>query len=256
MWRFNYSWIPPVRCFLLMSIWGACVWPALALLPLGRQETPPESPVYKVSVTGPKEVIRGGNEYLLTIHLEDENGNHVGADSDREIRVAVVYGSIDPRDVLIAEGEKHVDVLYRSPDAVVVDTVTAESRDAEVGDWTILVVTATFVLLLAAGIGGVLGGWARLYTTGTTRLMPRVTEGKLELGLIGGGLYSSVFGVVLFLGAKFGIIQILDLLGQGGGLYTRTRSFAFFFGVLGGFGGTYILERLLHRVLPKGPGEG
>jgi len=32
----------------------------------------------------------------------------------------------------------------------------------------------------------------------------------------------------------------------------QTHSFAFFFGVLGGFGGVYILDRLLEIVLRKG----
>lgn len=238
-----------VRWFIVFII-GVTFAPPIFGLSAFSQEDISEPAIAKVSVTGPREAIRGGNEYSLVIHFVDKNGSHLTADLDREIFVTVDHGEISPMSSMIPQGEGHVEVMYRSPGTVGEATVKAESSGLEVGTWKIMVVTPTYMLLLAAGFGGILGGLVRLYQAGVRRIRARIVKGKLELGLLGRGLFSSVFGVMLFLAVKFGVVLVFDFFEQSGGFYAGTKTFALFMGILGGFGGAHILELLLARIIP------
>lgn len=245
---FKISSIEPARYSPLIIIWVALIWSTVEVIALSQIE-PPDNLVHKVSITGPREVIRGGNEYGLIIHLVDQAGVHTTADFDRKILVTVDHGEVTPTTSMIFTGEEHVAVTYRSPPTVGDAIVSAESSGLEVGTWSITVVTSGYLLLIAAAFGGILGGLVRLYRSGVRRIRSRIVNGKLELGLLARGLFGSVFGVMLFLSVKFGVVIVFDFLEQSGGFYTGTRTFAFFMGVVGGFGGAHVLEVLLARIL-------
>jgi len=109
---------------------------------------------------------------------------------------------------------------------------------------------ALVILLLLAAAGGVVGGLTRhVFRARSTPVLPKRIHGRLKLGFIGNPPFSCLFGSILFLATRFGI-------GMGGKLALDnlsrpdTMAFAGFLGVLGGFGGILVLDRLLNRILP------
>ncbi len=221
-------------------------------LNLGEKTITLESPIRAVVVDGPSEVNRGGKEISLRVHLRGEEDQHLAADWDRRIMISADLGKVIPTEVVIPRGQEHTNVTYQSSGSVGEATVSAESRGIESGTWKVTVVTAAYVLVLFAGLGGVLGGLSRrILIVGVTEIWPRWRQGRLEIGLVGNALFSFLFGLVLFQAIKLGVVAGLDSLGRSEGFYAGTRTFAFFFGVLGGFGGTFVLHRLLRRVFPE-----
>lgn len=110
-------------------------------------------------------------------------------------------------------------------------------------------VALVLLLLFAAG-GGVVGGVTRhVFRSHSTTFLPKHIHGRLKPGFIGNLPFSCLFGVILFLAIKFGIGVAgklpLDNLSR-----PDSMVFACFFGVLGGFAGVLVLDRLLNRILP------
>ena len=221
-------------------------------LSVGRKIITLESPIRAVVVDGPSEVNRGGKEISLRVHLRGEEDQHLAADWDRRIMISADLGKVIPTEVVIPRGQEHTNVTYQSSGSVGEATVSAESRGIASGTWKVTVVTAAYVLVLFAGLGGVLGGLSRrILVVGVTEIWPRWRQGRLEIGLVGNALFSFLFGLVLFQAIKLGVVAVPDSLAPSGNFYAGTRTFAFFFGVLGGFGGTIVLARLLRRVFPE-----
>jgi hypothetical protein len=104
-----------------------------------------------------------------------------------------------------------------------------------------------YMLILFAGLGGIFGGLARdFYRRQVSRIVPSWSEGYLHLGLLGNAPFSFLFGYVLFQAAALGLLVGFEHAPAIAG----TLAFAFFFGVLGGFGGIVVLDRLLDRIFP------
>jgi hypothetical protein len=131
--------------------------------------------------------------------------------------------------------------------------VLARDRDAETdllpGELAVMVVANPFAILVLAGIGGILGGLARqVYEVRPSRIWPARIGTRLEPGLIGNVVFSVLFGVVMFLGVKLGVLDP-------GGFTGAAASRAFLLGVLGGFGGILVLQRMTQRALSLATGD-
>ncbi len=109
-----------------------------------------------------------------------------------------------------------------------------------------LPVVSAVLLVFLAGLGGTCGGLVRhVYKVGSPNLWPqRGTDGQLQPGLVLNTISGALFGVVLFQAFDFGLVQLGLATGR-----PESPGIAFFFGVLGGFGGVYVLERLVDGVL-------
>jgi hypothetical protein len=70
----------------------------------------------------------------------------------------------------------------------------------------------------------------------------------LEPGRVGNAFFGILFGLVLYQAVELGLVVVRQVTPE-------AWTLAFFLGVLGGFGGILVLERLIDRVLP-GHGEG
>ena len=207
----------------------------------GQKTITLESLLKKIVVSGPKEVNRGGKVCELTLHFADKDNRHQKAEWDRWIELSSTAGHTDPQRVLIPKDKEHAEVSYHSPDSVGDVTITGESRGLDSGQWILHVVTAAYVLVLFAGLGGVLGGFVRLVHKGQVRhILPGRAHGRLELGLLGNTALSSVFGLVLFQAAKLGFLGVSEVVPKAGSVETGTRTFAFFFGVLGEIGRAHV----------------
>jgi hypothetical protein len=208
------------------------------------------STLHKVLVIGLSEVTRGHSSSDLTLHLLDKDRRHVTADLLRKVIVRAERGVVNPSEVWIKPGQEHGHVRYVSPSTIGEDTITAESPGLEVGEWKIAAVTSAASMAMFAGLGGMIGSVIRQAFKGRVScLLPGWTGGHLKPGLMGKALGGIVFGLVLFQSARLGVFPVSDWMGHGVSLATGSRMFAFLWGVLGGFGGVVVLERLLDRLI-------
>lgn len=141
-------------------------------------------------------------------------------------------------------------LMRRSPAADQVRVIAEDpTGNLEVGDvmLTVLGRETPWILILIAGLGGVLGGVARdVYRKQTNQLLPSWSAGYLHLGLVGNALFSFLFGYIVYLAARLGLVAASSATSA----VAETRTVGFFFGVLGGVGGIVVLDRLLDRVFP------
>jgi hypothetical protein len=214
-----------------------------------------ESRIQAVKITGTLEARCYSGGYRLDVHLTDKDGQPQTADWDRKLTLSVARGSLTPAEVTLRKNESRVTVTYHPPWSVGngTDSVTAESLGLRPAELALTVVMSAYVLVSFAGLGGLLGGLARESYKGHFRqIIPKWRQGRLQVGVLGHMLFGSLFGVILFQAANLGLVTAASIpkLAAQGRPMAQTLTFAFFFGVLGGFGGIVILARLLEKVLP------
>lgn len=124
------------------------------------------------------------------------------------------------------------------------------------GKASLQVAATLLALLFIASGGGFLGGLARhVYHVRSSDLLPKRVRGELRPGLVVNGLFGILFGVVFFLSIHLGILPAWEpaILSE---IVTReTSAFGFVLGVVGGFAGVLVLERLARHLLntPSSP---
>jgi hypothetical protein len=123
-------------------------------------------------------------------------------------------------------------------------------NDLAPGSANVKVALAGYVLLLLAGLGGLLGGLARhVYRVGTPTLWPARVRGRIDPGVVGNVFFGSLFGLVLFQAAQLGLVYAARFEGA-----AEDCTLAFFLGILGGIGGILLGERLIDLILPEPKG--
>lgn len=193
------------------------------------------------------------SERPLTIQLMNATGKTRYADWDRTITVEAQVGNVRLSDsdewanstkVPMPKGAPDARLQYRAPGSSGKDTISATSSGLTAPQKTITVILPLYTLVIFAGVGGMLGGLIRhVYKDRVRHILPKWTRGKLAVGLIGNALFSVVFGVVLFLAARQGLVKIIASL--------DTREAAFITGIVAGYGGILVLDRLLRLVFPE-----
>src|SRR6185295_4883781 len=146
-----------------------------------------ESPIEQLVVTGPTEIDRNGTETHFTIRLVDKNGKARKADWNRKIDLNVDGGELATTQIVIPKGEESDVVKYISPSQVGRYTLTAKSSGIAEGKQFITIVTPMYWLIIAAVLGGAIGGFVRHLTKDfkLDRVVPTYKDGILELGLLG-----------------------------------------------------------------------
>jgi hypothetical protein len=158
---------------------------------------------------------------------------------------------------MIPKGEESTTFKYSSPSAVGRYTLTAYSSGISEGKQSITIVTPMFWLIIAALFGGAIGGVVRHMSSDfrLTKVKPTYKDGNLELGLLGHVGSSLVCGLVFFLVFKFGLSKAFGPAVLPASFEFGTRSVALLFGVIGGFAGTVVLDKLVGYFLPSKPKE-
>lgn len=222
----------------------------------GKKSLPIRSPVSALAVVAPNR-LQGGDEEVLLLELR-HGEELVQAGLPRQVEVTVSRGRIESgrgavkrASFTIPKGQSEAEVTYHPPAWGGEVSVRATSRGL-VASRTLQVATATAALLLLTAVGGLLGGVSRdLYKEGIGRILPRWVRGRLDPGLLLDAAMSALFGIVLYYAVRLGLLQGLGtLLPQD--LRLDAPALAFVLGVLGGFGGVMVLERLLARIFPQG----
>ena len=197
-------------------------------------------------------------EVLLTIRLADQDRVAV-SQLDRTWRLRLSsptdpgVTAFDPETLTLSSRPVGRSVLYLKGSPAANDIrLLAMDLDGTLdpGERTITVTglePPEYMLILLAGLGGIFGGLARAFYQGqVSRLLPSWSAGYLHLGLLGNAPFSFLFGYVLFQATALGLLVGFERPPAIAG----THAFAFFFGVLGGFGSIAVLDSLLDRIFP------
>lgn len=211
-----------------------------------------QSPIKGISLTGPSEVARGkaGAEYI--VKLTDKDGTPTTADWDRKVKLYAGYGTFNPNEVIIPKGQDAVRVRYEAAGTTGKVSLRAESGGLKEGAQDIVLITAVYWLLIAALIGGLIGGAVRYFSNGEKSTGTTPVKASINWrALIGTAVGSIASGLFLFLAMKLGLSSALGSLALP--LDYGTWLVAFFFGGIGGFAGPAVFERLVNLVLPATP---
>lgn len=220
----------------------------------GQKSLVIKSAIEKLLIAGPTEVRRGGTETEYTVYLADKDGKHCIADWNRQIDLHVNGGLLSTAQVVIPKGARKAVVKYSSAGDTGKYVLTASSAGVSDATHTIGVINQGYWLALFALLGGLIGGVARQLHKHKTfgRIRPRWTGKHWDLGFSGRIVGSLVSALFLYWAFKLGLSQALGSPVLPAGLDLGSKTVAFFFGGIGGFAGTVVLDNLTKWFLPGG----
>lgn len=213
---------------------------------MGRKSLIIKSAIEKLVIDGPDEVHCGGNQGEYTIYLGDTSGKRYAADWNRQIDLNVSSGELSTARLVIPKGERKAVFKYTSPGNAGRYTLTASSGGINNYEHTIVVTHKAYWLAMFALLGGLVGGIARQIHRDKKfgRILPRWHRNHWDMGFVG-RLAGSLAGALFFYWTfKLGLSQALGTRVLPVTLDLGTQTVAFFLGGIGGFAGTYVLEKL------------
>lgn len=189
----------------------------------------------------------------ISIQLTDDGGFPIAFATNRERKIRLSSDtdsdlvSFEPQTMTLTRESPsaHSIMRFNQPPRTGEITVLAsdERNTLKTGQKIIVferaIVTAARWLLLAAIFGGAIGGLARQLHKADRldRILPQWTGKYWDLGLTGRIAGSVVSGLFLYWTMKLGLARVTLDLGS--------TTVAFFFGVIGGFAGLVVLDRLV-----------
>lgn len=216
-----------------------------------------KSEIERLTISGPTPLHRGGAEANYTISLVDKDGKPRAADWNRQIDLGIDGGLLSATRIVIPKGEQKAVVKYSSPAEAGKYVLTASSVGIGEANYTIGVINQGYWLVLFALFGGLVGGVARQLHKERRfdRIRPRWTGRHWDLGFSGRILGSLVSALFFYWAFKLGLSQAFGSPVLPATLDLGTKTVAFFFGGIGGFAGTVVLDHLTKWLLP-GSGSG
>ena len=214
-----------------------------------------KSKIEKLLIAGPEEVNSGGNKGEYTVYLGDmAEKNHFAADWDRHIELHVNGGTLSRRQLLIRRGQTSADFTYTPPNRAGRYVLTASSGGITNYTQTIAVTHKGYWLAMFALFGGMVGGIGRqLYRYRQFgRILPRWNGKYWDLGFVRRFVGSLIGGLFFYWAMKFGLSQAFGGPVLPGSIDLGTQTAAIFFGGIGGYAGTYVLEKLMRFFIPSG----
>lgn len=218
----------------------------------GRKNLVIKSEIDKLVISGPTPIHRGDTEAEYTVYLVDKDNKPRTADWNRQIDLTVDGGLLSTARVVIPKGARKAVVKYSSPADAGQYVLTASSGGIGDASYTIGVINQGYWLVLFALFGGLTGGVARQLHKHQNfgRIRPRWTGKHWDLGFSGRILGSLVSALFLYWAFKLGLSQAFGSPVLPAALDLGTRTVAFFFGGIGGFAGTVVLDNLTKWFVP------
>ena len=211
---------------------------------------PIQSFVQKLLVTGPREV-KQGQEVEFTVQLAKQDGSHCEADLDRTIDLSTDAGTFAKPQLIIPRGQRQGSIKFTAPNETGTYTLTAFSSDMEKFSFPVTVVYPGYLLILLSLFGSIVGGLARhLQDTSCKWIAPQLFYRKWDVGLPGWLFGSLVGGLFFYWAIKLGFASALSSPALPGNVDLGSKTIAFFFGGIGGFTGTIILDLLASWFMP------
>ena len=222
---------------------------------VGQKNLVIKSAIERLKISGPTELNRGGAEAEYTIYLSGKDDKHSAADWDRHIDLRVTGGTITPAQVVIPKGARKAVVKYSSAGDAGKYELIASSAGIEDGTHAIGVLNEAHWLACFALLGGLVGGVARQLHKDKKfgRIRPRWTGKHWDPGFAGRLAGSLVAALFFYWTFKLGLSQALGSPVLPAAVDLGTKTVAFFFGGIGGFAGTVVLDKLTRWFLPEKP---
>jgi hypothetical protein len=215
-----------------------------------EKSIPIQSFVQKLLVTGPREVKRG-QEVEFTVQLAKQDGAHCEADLDRTIDVSIDGGTLATTQLMIPRGQRQGSIKYKAPAETGSYTFTAFSSDMEKSSFPVTVVYPAYLLILLSLFGSFVGGVARqVQDTSCKRIAPSLFYRQWDVGLPGWLVGSLVGGLFFYWAFKLGFGGAVSSSTLPATLDLGSKTTAFFFGGIGGFAGTVVLDLLASWFMP------
>ena len=214
-----------------------------------------KSRIEKLLIAGPEEVNSGGNEGEYTVYLGDmAEKNHFAADWDRQIDLHVNGGTLNKRQLVIKRGETSAVFNYTSPSRAGTYVLTASSGGITNDTQQIAVTHRGSWLAILALLSGLVGGIAhQLYKHKRFHhILPRWNGKYWDVGFVRRLVGSLVGGLFFYWALKFGLSQAFGSFVLTASIDLGTQTAAIFFGGIGGYTGTYVLEKLRRFLIPGG----
>lgn len=220
----------------------------------GRKSLVIKSKIEKLLIAGPEEVNSGGNEGEYTVYLGDmAEKNHFAADWDRQIDLHVNGGTLSTRQLVIRRGQTSAVFNYTSPSRTGTYVLTASSGGITNYTQKIAVTHKGYWLAMFALFGGLVGGIGRQLHKHKKfrRILPRWNGKYWDLGFLRRLGTSLIGGLFFYWALKFGLSQAFGGPMLPGNIDLGTQTAAIFFGGIGGYSGTYVLEKLNRFLIPR-----
>ena len=215
-----------------------------------EKSVPIQSFVQKLMVTGPREVKRG-QEVEFMVQLAKQDGAHCEADLDRMIDVSIDGGTLATTQLIIPKGQRQGSIKYKAPTETGSYTLTAFSSDVEKSSFQVAVVYPAYLLILLSLFGSFVGGVARqVQDKSCKRIAPQLFYRQWDVGLPGWLVGSLVGGLFFYWAFKLGFGGAVSSATLPATLDLSTKTTAFFFGGIGGFAGTVVLDLLASWFMP------
>ena len=221
----------------------------------GRKSLVIKSKIEKLLIAGPEEVNCCGNKGEYTVYLGDTaEKNHFAADWDRLIDLHVNGGTLSTRQLRIQRGQTSAVFDYTSPRDAGRYVLTASSGGITNDTQQIAVTHTGSWLAILALLSGLVGGIARqLYKHRKfNRILPRWNGKYWDLGFVRRLVGSLMGGLFFYWALKLGLSQAFGSFVLTESIDLGTQTAAIFFGGIGGYTGTYVLEKLRRFLIPKG----
>ena len=204
-------------------------------------------------INGPSPVTIGGAGAEFNVELLDENNRLVSTDKERIVNLTATSGTFTPNPLIIPSGKNMAKVRYTSSGSAAKAQIDAHSEGINSGSKEIGLVTALYWLVTFALLGGLIGGVVRHISKEgykLPRILPCWTGECWDLGLVGKLAVSIVGGLILYLIVKLGFYRAIGSVPLPEALDIGTKLVAFFFGVIGGFAGIYVLDWIVSKFVP------
>ena len=198
-------------------------------------------------ITGPSPVTLGGTGAEFNVELVDKNNRLVSTDKERTVSLTATSGVLTPNPLIIPSGSNMAKIRYTSSGSAAKAEINAHSEGINSGSLEVQLVTALYWLVTFALLGGLIGGVVRHFSKDGYRLpriLPCWTGECWDLGLVGKLAVSIVGGLIMYLIVKLGFYRVIGSLPLPEALAVGTKLVAFFFGVVGGYAGILVFDRL------------
>lgn len=204
-------------------------------------------------ITGQSPVTLGRTGAEFNVELVDKNNRLTSTDKDRTVNLTATSGAFTPNPLIIPSGKNMAKVRYAASGSAAKAQINAHSEGINSFSLEVGLVTAVYWLVTFALLGGLIGGVVRHISKEgykVPRILPCWTGECWDLGLVGKLAVSIVGGLILYLILKLGFYRAMGPMPLPEALEIGTKLVAFFFGVIGGFAGIYVLDWIVAKFVP------